>query len=103
MPTGHAKATTPDGTVLAESDTWELVEGNVYFPPAAVTDPSVLVKSDLRTHCGWKGEARYYSIKVGDNDELANAAWYYPEPYEKALHIKDYIAFYKTKVNVSTS
>lgn len=27
--------------------------------------------------------------------ELANAAWYYPEPFEKAKHIKDYVAFCK--------
>ncbi|KAI1497341.1 DUF427-domain-containing protein [Biscogniauxia marginata] len=103
MPSGHAKATTPSGAVLAESDTWELVEGNVYFPPSAIVEPSYLRETDLHTHCGWKGDASYYSIKVGDEDELTNAAWYYPEPFEKAKHIKDYVAFYKTKVNISTS
>lgn len=25
--------------------------------------------------------------------ELANAAWYYPAPFDKAKHIKDYVAF----------
>ncbi|KAL8348476.1 hypothetical protein RB601_002452 [Gaeumannomyces tritici] len=32
---------------------------------------------------------------------LENAAWYYPTPKPKAEHIKDYVAFYKTKVDVT--
>jgi uncharacterized protein (DUF427 family) len=28
--------------------------------------------------------------------ELKNAAWYYPNPKEKALNIKDYVAFCKS-------
>jgi uncharacterized protein (DUF427 family) len=27
--------------------------------------------------------------------ELKNAAWYYPDPKEKAMNIKDYVAFCK--------
>ncbi|KAI1799866.1 DUF427 domain protein [Daldinia bambusicola] len=92
MPSGHVQATV-NGTVVAESDVYELVEGNVYFPPAAIR-PEFFAKTDLRTHCGWKGDANYYTVKVGDT-ELANAAWYYPEPFDKAKHIKDYVAFCK--------
>ncbi|KAI1394089.1 DUF427-domain-containing protein [Hypoxylon trugodes] len=98
MPSGHVEAII-DGTVVAASDTYELVEGNVYFPPSSVKS-EFLTKTDLSTYCGWKGDASYYTIKVGDK-EFANAAWYYPEPFEKAKHIKDYVAFYKTKVNVT--
>ncbi|KAI1465858.1 DUF427-domain-containing protein [Daldinia caldariorum] len=98
MPSGHVQATV-NGTVVAESDVYELVEGNVYFPPAAIR-PEFFSKTDLRTHCGWKGDAEYYTVKVGDT-ELANVAWYYPEPFDKAKHIKDYVAFYKTKVDVT--
>ncbi|KAI1074961.1 DUF427-domain-containing protein [Whalleya microplaca] len=100
MPSGHVKATV-NGTVVAESDTYELVEGNVYFPAPSIK-PEYFVKTDLSTHCGWKGDASYYTIKIGDN-ELANSAWYYADPMEKAKHIKDYVAFYKTKVDVSTA
>ncbi|CAJ2501936.1 Uu.00g047890.m01.CDS01 [Anthostomella pinea] len=99
MPSGHVKATA-NGTVVAESDTYELVEGNVYFPPASVKT-EYLTKTDLSTHCPWKGDASYYSIKVGDK-ELTNAAWYYPTAFEKAQHFEDYVAFYKTKVDVTT-
>ncbi|KAI1335446.1 DUF427-domain-containing protein [Xylariaceae sp. FL0016] len=98
MPTGHVTATA-SGVLLAESDTYELVEGNVYFPPGAIKQ-ALFAKTDHSTHCPWKGDAAYYSIKVGD-EELANAAWYYPTPFEKAKNIKDHVAFYKTKVDVT--
>ena len=29
-----------------------------------------------------------------DGETAANAAWYYPEPKEKAAQIKDHVAFY---------
>lgn len=90
MPSGHAKATVGD-TVLAETDTWEEVEGNVYFPPGSVrTD--FLSKTDHSTHCPWKGDASYYSIHV-DGQKLENAAWYYPQTKDKAEHIRDHVAF----------
>lgn len=90
MPTGHAQATVGD-TVLAETDTWEEVEGNVYFPPGSVkTD--YLSKTDHSTHCPWKGDASYYSIHV-DGKELENAAWYYAQTKDKAQHIRNHVAF----------
>lgn len=93
MPSGHAKATVGD-TVLAETDTWEEVDGNVYFPPASVkTD--YLSKTDHSTHCPWKGDASYYSIHA-DGKKLENAAWYYPQTKEKAEHIRDHVAFCKS-------
>ncbi|KAI0380053.1 DUF427-domain-containing protein [Hypomontagnella monticulosa] len=98
MPSGHVEAIV-DGTVVAESDNYELVEGNVYFPPSSIKS-EYFTKTDLHTHCPWKGDASYYTLKVGDK-ELENAAWYYPDTFDKANHIKDYVAFYKTKVNVT--
>lgn len=58
----HATATF-NGKVIAETDKWEFVEGNVYFPPSSV-DQSVLTKTSTTTHCPWKGDASYYSINV---------------------------------------
>lgn len=62
MPTGHAKATV-GSTVLAEADTWEEVEGNVYFPPSSVKT-EFFTKTEHSTHCPWKGDASYYTIKT---------------------------------------
>ncbi|UCG76353.1 MAG: DUF427 domain-containing protein [Gemmatimonadota bacterium] len=79
--------------VLAESDTFETVEGNIYFPPESI-NREFFRASDQHTTCPWKGVASYYDVAVGD-EVNAGAAWYYPEPSEAAAQIKDHIAFWK--------
>jgi uncharacterized protein (DUF427 family) len=66
------------GVVLAESDKYETVEGNVYFPPESVTK-EYLHDSGTDYECPWKGHADYYNIIVGDNVN-SDAAWSYPDP-----------------------
>jgi uncharacterized protein (DUF427 family) len=92
-----AKATV-DGVVLAESDNFEMVEGNVYFPPEDV-NMEYFTETDHHTTCPWKGEASYYTIEV-DGKTMENAAWFYPQPKDAAKQIKDHVAFYTTKVDV---
>lgn len=82
-----------NGAVIAESDVFELVEGNVYFPPDTVNQ-EYLRASAHTSHCPWKGDASYYTLVV-NGEENQDAAWYYSEPFEKAAHIKDHIAFWK--------
>lgn len=80
-------------TTIAESDDTVVVEGNHYFPLSAV-DRDSLQDSDTTTICPWKGTAHYYHVLV--NGEVNNdAAWYYPEPKEAAIQIKDRIAFWR--------
>ncbi|WP_460192601.1 DUF427 domain-containing protein [Thermosynechococcus sp. FA-CM-4201] len=81
------------GATLAESDRYEVVEGNVYFPPEAL-NPAYFQSSDTHTVCGWKGTARYYHVVV--NGEVnRDAAWYYPDPKPAAANIKGYVAFWR--------
>ena len=82
-----------NGATLAESDDTVIVEGNHYFPRAAV-DAALLRPSDTHTICPWKGTASYYSLVV-DGAENRNAAWYYPDPKPAAAEIRDRIAFWK--------
>jgi uncharacterized protein (DUF427 family) len=82
-----------NGKVLAESDQVETVEGNVYFPRAAVRR-EFFRESSHSTTCPWKGVAHYYDVCVDDKVN-PNAAWYYPNPKEAAAHIKDHVAFWK--------
>lgn len=78
---------------LAESEETVVVEGNHYFPPNSVKK-EFLKPSDTHTTCHWKGEASYYDIEVGGSKNK-DAAWYYPDPSDAAMQIKDYIAFWK--------
>jgi uncharacterized protein (DUF427 family) len=86
----HATAKFND-TVVAETDNYEVVEGNIYFPPSSIKS-DFFKDSKTHTHCGWKGDASYYNVEV-DGREIEDAAWYYPQPYDKAKNIKDYVAF----------
>ncbi|KAI9667241.1 MAG: hypothetical protein M1821_000054 [Bathelium mastoideum] len=115
-----AKATAKvNGVVLAETDNYEFVEGNVYFPPSSIKR-EYFSASSLHTNCPWKGQSSYYDINVNgmlltpahliipdhatdlipiQGKELKDAAWYYPAPFEKAARIKDFVAFDKRKVD----
>ncbi len=88
-----------NGQVIAESDAFEIVENNVYFPPDTVRR-EYLRESEKHTVCGWKGTASYYDIVV-DGQVNADAAWYYPEAKEAAKNIEGYVAFWRG-VNVET-
>ena len=87
-----AKATWK-GAVLAESDRFEIVENNVYFPKEALRTEHVR-ESATHTQCPWKGTASYYDVVV-DGSVNADAAWYYPDPKPAAANIKGHVAFWK--------
>jgi uncharacterized protein (DUF427 family) len=78
--------------VIAQSDRVETVEGNAYFPAAAVK-AEYLRLSDTSSVCPWKGTASYYTLVV-DGCENADAAWVYRDPSAAAANIKDMIAFW---------
>ncbi|NIL98056.1 MAG: DUF427 domain-containing protein [Planctomycetales bacterium] len=82
-----------NGQTIAHSDQTQLVEGNHYFPAAAV-EQRYLAASDTQTVCGWKGTASYYHLVV-DGKTNHDAAWYYPDPKPAAADIKDHVAFWK--------
>ncbi|MBO6782480.1 MAG: DUF427 domain-containing protein [Alphaproteobacteria bacterium] len=79
--------------VLAESETCETVEGNIYFPPGALNREHFR-ESTTTSGCPWKGTARYYTV-VANGQENTDAAWYYPEPKPAAENIRDHVAFWR--------
>ncbi len=82
-----------NGQVIAESDETVVVEGNHYFPPSSVNMEFFSAPTGHSTHCPWKGDAEYRDVVVG-GQTAANAAWFYPQPKDKAAEIKDHVAFY---------
>ena len=80
-------------TLLAESDDTVVVEGNHYFPSAALRMEHFRA-SDHHSTCPWKGEASYYDVVVGEAVNPA-AAWYYPEPKPAAAEIAGRVAFWR--------
>ncbi len=82
-----------NNTVIAESTDTVVVEGNHYFPLAAVR-AEFLKPSTTTTVCGWKGIANYYTLDVNGNVN-PDAVWYYAEPKEAAQEIRGHVAFWK--------
>jgi uncharacterized protein (DUF427 family) len=90
-----------EGTVLAESDRYEILEGNIYFPSDSIKR-QYFRDSDTDYECPWKGHADYYDIVVGDKVNK-DAAWYYPSPKPAAKQIEGHVAFDRDKgVKVET-
>ena len=84
-----------NGQVVAETDDFEVVEGNVYFPPSSIRS-EFFTPAEEHTTFPWKGVASYYDVTV-DGKTSAGGAWYYPEPksHPQAMKIKDYVAFWR--------
>jgi len=79
--------------VIAETDNYEIVENNIYFPPESIKK-EYFKESDIHSVCPWKGIANYYTIVV--NGKLnKDAAWYYPEAKDAAKNIEGYVAFWR--------
>ena len=64
----------------------------LYFPESEVR-MDLLERTDHSTRCPFKGEASYWSVRVGDR-VAENAVWSYPDPIEDAPPIAGYFALY---------
>jgi uncharacterized protein (DUF427 family) len=65
----------------------------VYYIPPDDIRPGILTRTTRRSYCEWKGEASYYTLKVGDRT-ISDGAWSYHEPVAEFRALTDYIAFY---------
>lgn len=64
-----------------------------FYVPEADLDASAFVPSDHTTHCPFKGDATYRSLKVGDR-VVENALWAYPDPVPAASWLAGYASLY---------
>jgi uncharacterized protein (DUF427 family) len=80
-------------TVIAQTKTFETVEGNRYFPADSL-DMHYFRPSTTHTTCPWKGVASYYDVVAGDQVNK-DAAWYYPTPKAAASNIAGHVAFWR--------
>jgi uncharacterized protein (DUF427 family) len=70
----------------------------VYYIPLEDIRQDCLLQSPRSSFCEWKGQAGYYTVKVGDRT-CENAAWYYPRPTPAFAALQDYVAFYPSKMD----
>jgi uncharacterized protein (DUF427 family) len=92
-----------EGVVLADSTGPTLLfetplPTRFYLPPEDVS-VELLEQTGTHTLCAYKGEASYWSARVGDT-VLADIAWSYPEPLHDASPVRGLIAFFTERLDL---
>jgi uncharacterized protein (DUF427 family) len=88
-------------TIADSTDAYLLHESGlqpVYYFPSRDVRSEFLEPSDRVTRCPKKGEASYWSVRVGERFEEA-VAWYYPDPLPEAAWLEGLVAFYFDRVD----
>ena len=90
------------GKIVAESTRALRLEEKgyppVYYLPRSDADMSLLVRIAHYTYCPYKGDCTYHSIPIG-RSKSEYAVWTYEKPYEAMAKIKQYLAFYPSRVD----
>jgi len=71
----------------------------VQYVPREDANMALLERTDRVTHCPYKGDASYYSLKA-DGKTLDNAIWTYESPFPAMTEISGHLAFYPDKVKI---
>ena len=94
------------GTVIADSSRTLIVretnlEPVIYFPRADV-QLDLAERTSHHTFCPFKGEASYWTFRCADS-AAENVAWSYEAPFHQVALLRDHIAFYLGRVDLSSS
>lgn len=72
----------------------------VYYIPRSDADRTKLSRTERVTHCPYKGDASYFSIRTDSGATIDNAIWSYETPYPAMAEIAGHLAFYPDKVTI---
>jgi uncharacterized protein (DUF427 family) len=70
----------------------------VYYVPPEDIRMEHLKASNGTSYCEWKGRAVYYDV-VTDEWTEERTAWFYPDPTRSFQDLKDYVAFYPSRMD----
>ena len=108
-PAGTQVRVTVKGEVIADTrdavELHETMSSNHVVAPVVYYIPRKDVKMDRleptrhQTHCPFKGDASYFSVKGGPE----NSVWSYEAPYDETMAIKERLAFYPDKFEIRPS
>jgi uncharacterized protein (DUF427 family) len=70
-----------------------------FYVPKVDVHLELLVHTDEVSHCPYKGQAEYWSVRVGDAVE-ENVAWSYRTPLPECERIAGYVCFYDERLDV---
>ena len=98
---GKVRATVAGKIVAASTQAFRLEEKGyppVYYLPRDDADMSLLVRTKHYTYCPYKGDCAHYSIPIGGT-KSEYAVWTYERPYKAVASIREYLAFYPSRVD----
>jgi uncharacterized protein (DUF427 family) len=91
-----------DGLVIADSTRALVLRApgtpDVQYVPRDDVDMTRLIRSERTTHCPYKGDASYWSIRTGRR-VVDDAVWSYEVPYPDVAAIAGHLAFYPDRVD----
>lgn len=70
----------------------------VHYIPRADATMDLLKPTAHASYCPYKGDASYFSIEA-DGRIAENAVWSYQQPFPAMAEIKEYLAFYPSRVD----
>jgi uncharacterized protein (DUF427 family) len=85
---GETVADTTEGRLLHETG----ILPRFYIPVGDVAE-NLIEPTDHSTHCPFKGDASYWTVRAGERT-AENAIWSYPEPLESAPWLEGYMSIY---------
>ncbi len=103
LPAGRRVRVEFGGVTLADSANPRLMREStyplVYYFRREDVRMDLLAATEHSTYCPFKGDASYWTVRVGDQS-AENAVWGYGAPYDEVPELKDYLSFYWDKMDV---
>jgi len=101
-PNPHRVIVRLGGAIIADSTRALVMRApgtpDVQYIPREDVDMASLIRTSHATHCPYKGDASYWSIRSGPR-LVENAVWSYEAPYERMAAIEGHLAFYGDRVD----
>jgi uncharacterized protein (DUF427 family) len=98
---GRVRVSFGDSVVADTTRALTLFEASyraVQYIPREDVDMTLLERTGHQTHCPYKGDANYYTIKT-NGLSAQNAVWTYEMPYPGVAAIAGHLAFYRDRVD----
>ena len=102
-PTGSRVTVRVGGVTVADTKrALSLAEANypvAQYIPLEDVDQTLLDRTTTQTYCPYKGDASYWSLKLGDKT-YKDFVWAYPRPIAEIPKIENLLCFYNEKVDL---
>jgi uncharacterized protein (DUF427 family) len=92
---GHVIADSSAAVIVRETN----LEPVIYFPRNDVHF-ELAEATEHQTFCPFKGEASYWTFRCGGGTE-ENLAWSYEMPFDQVAQLRNYVSFYRDRVELS--